>query len=290
MQLLGRAKTLVPELDRIEVGSFMCKSGISVGAEAVCLSSSGGVLGGALKGNREHAIKAAVSESIERKIIATLVESPSAEEFDLVNYPTGCGFAFGFNYWGALRRAILESVERWTWTQWIEYQRCMDEVVVDSGSQGHLCQEILGSFDDVRYFRKDFSMTTGVLGRIEISVGIVLGFKGKGVFPGSECVPFGALSFEHALGEAYRHARVAQLAQSAPLEGLGIVEKRILHFAENAHEALELIPSIDRRDWPQPSFRLLRAVPTNTNWGHMFRAICNDHRSWHLGGVERFAI
>jgi len=288
LNLINHLKENLLGFSRIEVGEMLDENRSPIGYEAVVFDLKGFVLGGGMSSEREAAIKIAASEALERSLVRDLSGSPDKADFGFPEYATGCGFAYGFTRDGAQTRAICEAVERWVWTEWIENQKVLEEVAESPKSP--FVKYLRQPFDKIRFFKKSVKLQDVPSEFSKIEVRIVLGYKDGGIFPGSEAWIVEGHPFSHASGEAFRHLRAAQSLSKREEATMDLPERRLLYFSENARVADAMISSCKEEAWLPAKLKILAEAPTNSANSYLFRAICEDHKSWHLGGVKRFAI
>ena len=139
------------KIEETEVGSKQEKFGWHTSVEA-----TNGKRGSGFSKLRNDARRIAIAELYERCLITTMKESDTLRaEFLLDSYPSSCGFAAGFEDSPTRVRSIREAVERWAWSQWIDYGFVMPKVEAAVVEASRLEQFLCADFLAVRrYFIK----------------------------------------------------------------------------------------------------------------------------------------
>ena len=280
--MLGLLRQLIPDLTRLEDAPI--KSGDrTVGFHSILFREGGIPAGGGCGETIEKARRIAVAECIERALFFQLKASPSAAEFLIPEYPTSCGFAAGFNDSKTRLRALFEAAERWHWSQWIDRGCRIDQVQVDPARLTDYSRYFLGCFDHVGFYRREFQFC-----EMALQIGIVLGIKGEGVFPGSRVAQAGEDLWSHGLVEAWRHLEIFRyLSENTPANA-PIVDRRILFFGKNKEVAFEQISAATKSEWAEPKLRLLKSWNPLGKKAFFWRAVCHDYIGWDKGDERRF--
>lgn len=247
----------------------------------VTISTQSGLpLGGGFGVNLELARKIAACEFVERSLFQSYKKDQALHQsWQLDTYPTACGFAAGFKRDRTVLRSILEGLERWTLSQWIDHQYAMDEIVepkLDS-----ISTSFASHFSSVRFFKKAvpfYLENKLVLG----NVGCVVGFTSEGAFPGSTASLDGENLWEHSLLEAFRHLLISRNSQNKT----EFPYNRIFHFATNIDEANSIIAVSRKKDWPSPNLSFFKE--TQVEMFYLARTIFSGWTPWHLGPANRF--
>lgn len=101
-----------------------------------------------------------ISEMLERNLFHKFkLEKPA--EFIIDQYPTTCGFAFGFHQQSVATRAICEAIERWAWSKWIDCKIPIIEIEETKLKLTPLANFYRSFFDEVRYFEQPIIMELG---------------------------------------------------------------------------------------------------------------------------------
>jgi hypothetical protein len=243
-------------------------------------------LGGGFHHLKETARRIAIAEAAERKLVSKLRESSLASEFQLNIHPTTCGFAAGFDTERTRQRAIAEAVERWAWSKWIDEHFVMNKFKPESIKLSKQGKFISSFFDSIIFFGRTID-TSGIPDFVNsVEIGIVIGIKDNGVFPGSRVAVTEDEIWDHAFIEAWRHLEISKKYKGSIEEPFPY--GRIFHFAENASEALAQIDTANKVQWPSPDVSLILEHKTNIKELHLWRAIMKDFISWGYGNQKRF--
>lgn len=243
-------------------------------------------LGGGFHEQKETARRIAIAEAAERKLVSNLRESAFANNFQLNTHPTTCGFAAGFDSEKTRQRAIAEAVERWAWSKWIDEHFEMKKLKSETIKLSQRGNFFYSLFDSVLFFGQtiDTSGITDFVNNVEI--GIVIGIKDGGVFPGSRVAVTKDEIWDHAFIEAWRHLEISKKYKGSTEDPFPY--GRIFHFAKNTSEALTQIEKANKIQWPSPKVSLILEHQTNIIDLHLWRAIMKDFISWGVGDQKRF--
>jgi hypothetical protein len=221
-------------------------------------------LGGGFSIDRENALRIACAETIERKVVEIIHNNDELKRDFLMDLYSGtCGFAVGFENHSTALRAIFESCERWIWSKWIDDHYLLPSFTLNSeNTSPSLC-----FFDEIKLFKKDISVLHPVFGNLNISIGIFLGLKNDGIFPGSRVNFQGSDIWDHAIIEAWRHYDVYQKLKHLPLDHAEDVLKRVIFFGNNAELALKSINKAHEINWQRCSVYSLRFSAASAGCG-----------------------
>ncbi len=260
--------------------------------------------GGGFHRTRDSARKIALAETWERSIFRHIRDTPSLRsDFRVDQFPSTCGFAAGWDSVMTQSRAIAEAIERSAWSRWIDLQKPIFRKIAQPQSWTPASLEILGKFDQVQFWQGVLRVRVSPSENVpsveyQLLMGVVLGFSGQGVFPGSRvCLPdspFGP--WEHSLIEAWRH-QIAFLnsdrCRSADENMFPM--NRVVFFGSNASAALSQIPQADERsDWDndrtfEVDFLRECRLPDFLKTGlHVWRALDTTSIPWTNGDHCRF--
>ena len=188
--------------ERFEETEIKSDKGITLGHHSVLILPGEIALGGGLAKNLNISRRIAVAESLERTTVDRLkLSKASCFEWHLDSFPTTCGFAAGFEREPTRMRSYCEAVERWAWSQWIDYGFDLEETTPKSLS--NLTQVLLHPFEKVKFFVKKIKVS--IVPSRALYFGVVIGERGKGVFPGSRVCSDPENIWLHAAVEARRH-------------------------------------------------------------------------------------
>lgn len=276
-----------PRFSRIEQAPLLGIDNAEIGWHATALSASGDALGSGCHRDANTARIIAISETLERAHFFKLLESTQREEFLLSEYPSSCGFAFGFSSEPARFRAIAEAVERWAWSKWIDEGYAMKALDPKDAVLSPVAIHFASQFESVDYHTVTINVLTEVIGMLTLRLGIVVARSGDGVFPGSRACLIQDDPWEHALVEAWRHLLIYKGLKTDSRDPKGVFG-RIKYFGDHGNRAEEQISKARNEHWPEPRLKLLRDVSLPEGQGYLWRALCDDYVPWHLGGSERF--
>ena len=142
-------------------------------------------------------------------------------------------------------------------------------------------------FDDVLFFKHQFTPSKGLLSEQTIYFGIAIGIKGNGVFVGSRVTPHSEALFEHGLIEAWRHLTVFN--HHEPLQYNQTSLKRVFYFGTNRDKAISSIPKASHLIPMEPDISFLKDFDLERKSGvYLWRAICEGLAGWHTGSIDRF--
>ncbi|MGK5088332.1 hypothetical protein WDW86_12300 [Bdellovibrionota bacterium FG-2] len=291
--MLTLLKDLIPNLGRMEdllIGDLQNV----IGYHSTIFLQNGAAYGGGCGATTAVSRRVAVAECIERALFAQIQGTEEVNEFLIPEFPSTCGCAAGFDAEKTMFRAIFEAIERWSWSQWIDFGFSIQRVSVESSALDPYARYFHNYFDEVQFLRRDFVFldpTMSRLGKIDLSIGIVLGIKDGGIFPGSRVAHANADIWQHGLVEAWRHAMIYKhllnrSEENAP--ALSVIDQRILHFGRDKDKALRQIESARCVDWPSPQLRLLKQYNTKSPDYFLWRALCHNFIGWHEGPETRF--
>jgi hypothetical protein len=294
-----------PEVSKLEQSPYLCsKTGEEIGFQVVGLSKEGEAIAGGTATDPERALRIALAEMIERAhFLAELqkVDRTGDDPFELRRFPTSCGFAAGFSRDGARYRSVCEGVERWAWEQWIDRKKAMPIVRAPRGLSP-LARELQGAFEAMIFFQKTISVQGDRLGSmadafrtdlergVQVQFGVVLGLKGRGVYPGSRVsVQLSNTDWEHALIEAHRHLEIATTLEKGVSASGDVFEQRIRFFHQHRDQALRQIDAATNSIWPDARVQFLRQIPSPPKT-FVYRSLCESFSGWHLGDEARFVF
>ena len=121
---------------------------------------------------------------------------------------------------------------------------------------------------------------------IHLQIGIILGEKNKGIFPGSQVTSLHDDPWQHAFLEAWRHYHLSK--NRRVFNKPDILTERIRYFACHQQKAINQIKCASINDWPIPNIKLQEPYHDDERRYFLWRALCNDYVGWHLGDETRF--
>lgn len=249
------------------------------------IDKNGVPIGSGFGESQTQSRKIAFAEMLERKSFREIKSSSTEIQknwgVDIIS--TGCGFAAGFDLRNSIIRSLGEALERWVMSKWIDddlylEEICMSDILnsLDRVSLWFLCQ-----FDSVRFFKKEILV---VLNNnfIRFSIGICVGLKDSGAYPGSFYCAFGKSDWQHALLECYRH--VLLVKNTVPTNTFP--DNKVRFFSKNAHLAIMQIDRKKFKMWGSPE--IIFSYNQKMRGFYLARTIINGWRSWNSGSLQRF--
>lgn len=267
------------QIQEVEINPF----GIQLGHHVTIFNKEGEALGGGCSEQRETALRIATAEIIERTLFRKISSSSKSFDFFLQSYPTTCGFAAGFDPQKTLGRSELEAYERWAWSKWIDHKFHIPKIKVEPSQLSLLSQYFYQSFDEVHFYHLKFFNE-----RAPLHLGIALGFKDGGVFPGSRVAITEKELWQHALLESWRHHISFVHMKRFGKKPNSIVDERIQLFGNDARQAIRQIPLAGEELWPQPKLAFQRMMKIPDKEIYLARSLCEDFIGWHDGPANRF--
>lgn len=272
MNLAELLKREIPTFDHIAEAPIG-----QAGWECSYMTTTGAPLGGAVHADRELCRKIGLAEALERHYISRLSDK-TKQDFFCPEFPSSCGFAFGFDSAGARQRSECEAVERWIWSKWIDEHFRIPHVPTPKLSD--LAQVLSGRFDEVVYYAREFQFLEQ-----KHHLGITLARKDGGVFAGSRVSRSSHDLWTHALSESMRHQKIFEhCRRRTPRD---FIEERICFFGRNGERALEQVARATRDEWPTPTVLMQKSLALPHKF-FLYRTLCADYLGWHDGTVERF--
>ena len=254
--------------------------------QSTVIKKNGVAIGSGTSTNKNTARRIAIAETLERKYVKELINNSSKDQFLLNEYPTTCGFAFGFEQNPTKGRAIAEAVERWVWSKWINEKYKIETHHPTKDELGAMGGYFHKTFDSITFFNRQLNLKVNG-GIVKLQIGISIGEKDQGVFPGSRVTTINENVWEHALLESWRHFHIFQKTDRKQLDS-NFAFRRVVYFGENKKEAYAQIKRANRNDWPEPELRLLKQYDCSNNRLILYRALCKDFEGWHNGGDNIF--
>lgn len=281
--MIDLIRECAPDFSRVQEAEIWLSEQI-IGWHFNILNTQEVALAGGCSASRDTAARIAIAELVERW---AFFESQKARAADLLleEYPTSCGFAAGFEEAPTVYRAIAEAIERWCWSKWID-EGLNVALVAAPKKLSPIAQKFSAFFEEILFFEQRV-IAPAELSKMPLRFAVALGVNKHGVFPGSRVCTMTEDPWEHALVEAWRHKVIASTSEAKSAKA-HFYSSRVLHFATNRTAAFDQIQKAqDRKDWPSPNLKLLKKVnsPIGT---HVWRALCQGYKSWHLGPEPRF--
>ncbi len=231
-----------------------------VGFETTILNTSNRAIAGGVGIDQQTSRQKAVAEFIERKLFHRLLKEMN-HDLKLSSFPTTCGFAVGFDRENTKQRSLNEALERWAWSQWIDFGYHLNESEMYLTSHGEFFKN---HFNQVRSFKHEFQFNEH-----KLYFTVTLGMLGGGVFAGSKVGGNLIDCWEHSLSESVRHYLIH--AQNKPANDL--FQKRIRFFGDHAQEALNQIEQAKKMNWPHFEVDFCREIHSAIENVFAFRTI-----------------
>ncbi len=245
-------------------------------------------LGSGCSTSKNIARRIAIAEVLERALFNKLYSSDLKSDFLLGEYPTTCGFALGFENKPTLIRSMCESFERWAWSKWIDEKLSIPEVRPEQCQFTKLTRYFIRQFDNILLFHKNIKTELDIdTGLKDLHIGIFLGLKKNGIFPGSRVSFTTDDVWEHGAIEAFRHYNLFKLVFH-DANPQNVIEQRVKYYSENAEEAIKQIPRTVDINWPTARLRLKKRYNSNIDHCYLWRSLCHDYLGWEKGDVSRF--
>ncbi|USN46702.1 MAG: hypothetical protein H6626_10855 [Pseudobdellovibrionaceae bacterium] len=244
------------------------------------ITENGMPISGGFGTNLEQARKVAAAEFLERSTVQRLKADESLKKEWLLDvYPTACGFAAGFDKESTKLRSIMEGLERWVVSKWIDDNYHMNEE--DSPHLESLGQYFVSQFDDCRFFFKSLPVLIG--DRIVVArVAVVVAFSESGAFPGYSAGLEGENVWTHALLEGMRHLLIARNSPRVDR----FPYNRIFYFSDHRQKVEAILSKNRREKWPTPQPLFFHSE--TFDGFYMSRTIFKGWKSWHDGPIDRF--
>lgn len=261
----------------------------SIGYHTILIDKkSNQTLGGGEGLTKEHSFRVAFSEMCERKVVKSIYcDTALRDKFYLNKFPTTCGFAFGFDELKTLYRSIFEAVERYLFSQWIDFKYFLPEIK-DIGWTTPFFDYFSKFFDELKFFLIDLEISHPLVNKLKVKMGIVLGLTPYGIFPGSRINFLDGDVWDHAIVECWRHKKISEINLKEKNDDF--LEKRIGYFSENKKKALSLIPKDHSKSMPilTPKFYVPQLYTDDIQKIFLWRNLCFNYLGWEQGGIDRF--
>lgn len=260
-----------------------------VGYHCYAQNKSGATISGGTFSNKEAALRIAVAELVERYFFQELCKTEFSKQYYIEEYLSTCGFAAGFDNNSTRFRAICEGVERWAWSQWIDYKLNLP-IDVSEKKYTILAQALITDFDQIFSYSKVFQVKISETEFLELKFAVFLGCKEGGIFAGSRVSTAGDELWEHAAVEASRNYKNSIFYAKHPekIDYKSNFVTRLLYFSKNKNEALRQIDDAVKTDWPKPELLVLKQLNTGFASVFVWRCLFKDYVGWHLGDEKKF--
>ncbi len=206
--MIDYIQKLCPDFDSVYESILKNKYDEDIGWLSTIKLKSGEPIGGGCSHSRDTARRIAVAETLERVMFEKIFNSELKNDFLINEFPSTSGFACGFDESKTLLRAICEAAERWVWSKWIDEHCLIERSRVNSNKMPKIAQHFYDQFDEVHFFYRKFLIEHEKVGILPLQIGITIGIKDGGVFPGSRVGSLKDDLWTHALLESWRHLHI----------------------------------------------------------------------------------
>lgn len=270
-------KLYFPNFESIEE-SVLTERGQNLGWQVTAFSTGYIPFGSGYHSDLNKARKIAIAEFIERSFVLKNRAERDAKSWRLDEHPTTCGFAAGFDPKNTVLRSAWEALERWSMSQWIDFNCPLQETTPRTLS--NTSKVLLGTFSEYRTFGKSFAYVSNE-SIFNVELCVLVAFTDTGAFMGSAVRNSSQDALEHAVIEAYRHYLIA----GQDRDFTRFPYNRIRFFAENRSTAAEALNKKRTRGWPQLEVEFQRVY--NTAHYCIARTIFREWKPWNLGSIDR---
>jgi hypothetical protein len=286
--MIETLRSLIPDFSHFEEFELRDHHGIA-GYQTVLILTSGYPFAGGTHENKIVARQICAAEAIERAHVRMARESTEQgnDPLLLVEIPTSCGFAAGFESQPTIFRAVCEAVERWCWSKWIDegYSPARVEVKTETRLGLYFSLE----FDSVHWFRSSVKISGKMLPDFiprSLIFSAAICAKNGGIFPGSRVSTEVDDLITHPLLEAWRHRAIynIELQDQTPAD---IIDKRIKYYGKNGEATLSRLLTNKVNPPPSCQIRLISNVAKSKTY-EVWRSLADDYIPWHEGDEKRF--
>lgn len=260
-----------------------------VGWNCFIVDKAGKTISGGTSSSKEVALRIGIAETFERALARKCWKSADLRNYFLQEqFQSTCGFASGFDNMSTRFRAICEGLERWVWSNWIDFNFYLPETSHPT-SLTPLATTILRKFEQYKFYSKNFILPIDG-NSLKLRFSLFIGIRENGVFTGSRVTTAIDDPWEHSLIEAYRNLNNYSYYKENPeqIDQDNIIALRSHYFATNKASAFEQIEKAKKSEWPQPKVLILRDMNTNIPSVFLWRCILRDFVSWDIGDDKRF--
>jgi hypothetical protein len=243
-------------------------------------SQDGKLWGTGFRQKKEESVNVSVSEAVERY---TFFEAYNNKMALTPQFPTSCGFAAGTNREKAYLRSVLEGLERWAISQWIDFNY---HIEIYSDENDHIFSPFIEKFDRVTRYLLHFNKNDHEV-PFDTILGICICEKDDGVYMGSRACHSGDNPWEHSMLEAWINMNNV-INLTLVQNNFDFIEQRIFFFSKNKKIGLNSIPLKNIKRWPKAEVLYSNQISKETSPFFVFRTIFKDYKPWHLGTKDRF--
>ena len=263
----------------------------SIGWDCYLYNKENRIVAGGTHKLKEVALRIGFAEFAERSLSKKIANTNSLSiKFKTKEFPTSCGFAAGFCKISTENRALLEGIERWAWSKWIDDKIKIDKIRIFKSSLDTFVNYQLTPFTKVDlYFQEiDCSQFAQLKEFGKIIFGALLCYTEKGVFLGSRVSNSLNDILNHSSIEANRAFKIhSDLSEKDFDEKKNFFYSRLNFFASNKN----LAPNFDEFNssvFPTPNLNFLETFSEDHSSIFVSRALLSDFIPWNIGDEKRF--
>lgn len=278
-------RKIEPEFHAIEEAHIETDGQI-IGWHATCFSGDLEPIGSGCATERNTARRIAVAEAMERAFLKRIAVT-DASSFQILQYPTSCGLAAGFDLRTTQFRSLCEAVERWMLEQWIDKNCPFDEIQSQHILLNPMAKYFAASFANIRFFQKSTAIRyEGQL--FSLNCGVVVGMTASGAFLGARVTSPEDDVWTHAIIEAWRHKVIFEKIRNEPASTLSEVRRKIQFFGFNKDVVLTQVTNVKKNVWQVPTLQLAKQYETGFPGVFVWRHLADGFTGWQHGPIERF--
>ncbi len=262
-----------------------------IGWDCYLYNKENRIVAGGTHESREMSLRIGFAEFAERLLSKRIANSNSlSTKFRTKEFPTSCGFAAGFDRTSTENRALLEGIERWAWSKWIDEKIKINKISILKSSLERFANYQLAPFSKVDfYFQEiDCSKFANLNKFRRIVFGALLCYTENGVFLGSRVSNDFTDILNHSSIEANRALKIhCDLSKKCFDEKKNFFYSRLNFFASNKNS----IPNLDEFNsiaFPCPTLNFQETLSEENSRVFISRAILSDFIPWNLGDEKRF--
>jgi hypothetical protein len=273
-------------ISKVEYSEILSKDS-SLGWNAYLYDKQSSLVAGGTSKEKETALRIGYSEFIERYLFNQIAKSKEQSEEFLFDYaPTTCGFAAGFDNHPTRDRALLEGIERWAWSKWID-----DRIFIPYYPNLNLNTKIssltLSVFDSYTFFLQKIDCSSiSFFNSKQIYFGVLIGFKNGGAFVGSRASDNIHDIIDHSSTEASRAFTIFKNSSSNSIKN-NFYYNRLMYFGNSALNLPEF-DKFKKSEFPKPKVKLLKKYDFSFEDTFLYRALMDNCIPWHIGDEKRF--
>jgi hypothetical protein len=263
----------------------------TVGWDAYFFDYEKNLISGGTHSDKNIALRIGYAEFIERELVKKIAKDCElAEKFRIQDFPTSCGFSAGFSKKETEVRALLEAIERWSWSKWIDEKILLKKFSIYRFTCNDLTKSLLLPFSKVElHFQEiDCSDLKMLKPPGKIMFGALLCYTKNGVFLGSRVSNSLTDILRHSAVEANRAYKIHRdLSPEEFNRKNNFFYSRLNFFASNQ----DFMPRLDefkKIAFPIPKISLFENLNLNVSNTFLTRVLIKDFIPWHIGDEKRF--